>query len=254
MVYPPPVLVRKPTSRAVWIRRLVLVGTLLILVGTWAVANYMKTGEREPLVTAGQERLADETPLDDGGTETALGPIDGPAAEAPPPAAPPATAEPAPAAPAPEPAAAVSEPTPAPAPVQRRSNDSRLANNWHYVPRLGDGPAVIYTRTGGAWDYALSCNTGRAQIEFIAVRTGDPQGFGGQYMRAGSVTARLDATYSRTAGGTISMVLPARHQLFDAVAGQGQAIEAQVVAGAPTVLPVNGDVARLIRQCRGRGA
>ena len=73
-------------------------------------------------------------------------------------------------------------------------------------------------------------------------------------MRAGAVTARLDATYAKTAGGTISMVLPARHQLFDAMTGQGQALEAQVVAGAPATLPVNNDVVRLVRQCRGQGA
>ncbi|TZG29059.1 hypothetical protein [Sphingomonas montanisoli] len=249
MVYPPPTLVRKPTSRAVWIRRLVLVGTLLVLVGTWAVSNFMKSGEREPLVTAGQDRLAEDMAVD-GGTETTLGPIDGQEAALPSPADPAPAPDAAPA----EQAAVAAPPAPEPVATQPRSSDSRLANNWHYVPRLGDGPAAIFTRNGGAWDYALACNTARGQIEFIAVRTGDPQGFGGQYMRAGGVTARMDATYSRTAGGTISMVLPARHQLFDAVAGQGQAIEAQVVAGAPAMLPVNGDVVRLVRQCRGQGA
>ena len=112
MVYPPPTLVRKPASRAVWIRRLVLVGTLLILVGTLAVSNLMKRGEREPLVTSGQDRLVDETPVAGGGTETALGPIDGAATPEPATAAP-ATPAPVPQAP---PAAPPEQQAAAPAP------------------------------------------------------------------------------------------------------------------------------------------
>ena len=48
MTYPPPMLVRASASRAVWIRRIVLVGTLLSVVTLTGTMWLVKSGSLPP--------------------------------------------------------------------------------------------------------------------------------------------------------------------------------------------------------------
>jgi hypothetical protein len=151
----------------------------------------------------------------------------------------------------PAPAAPVEVAAPAAkAPATRSAADARQANRWYYVRRLGDGPAAIYSANGGSWDYAFACTLKSRTIEFIAVSTGDPGGFQGQAMRVGATRLNMDATYSKDHGGTISVKLPAKSAFLDTLMG-GASFEVQLVQGAPATLPVNADVVRVIRDCRG---
>lgn len=130
--------------------------------------------------------------------------------------------------------------------------DGRKANHWHYVPRLGDGPGVIYSRTGRGWDYALACTTATSTIEIIAVGTGSPGSFDRQSITAGKTKLMMDATYSPDGGGTISTRIPARHPFLGALDGSVP-MEIQLHETRKTIVPVDPEVIRLIRQCRGRG-
>jgi len=130
--------------------------------------------------------------------------------------------------------------------------DARRANRWYYVGRLGDGPAAIYSRTGGQWTYALACTPRTRMIEFIAVGTGSPGDFDQQSIDVGKVHLPMDASYSKDGGGTISMTLPASHGFFEALDGSAP-MEIQLVATRKTIVPVGPAVVRLIQECRGRG-
>ncbi len=174
-------------------------------------------------------------------------------------------------APAPQPRAVVAPP-PAPKPVEappapaiavedlaakagaaeQPSVDGRQANRWHYVRRLGDGPGVIYSRTGGGWDFAFACTPATGMIEFISTGTGSPGDFDQQTMAVGNVRLPMDATYSKDGGGMISTKLPATHAFFNALDGS-QPMEVQLLATRKTILPIGPEVVRLIRTCRGRG-
>jgi hypothetical protein len=132
------------------------------------------------------------------------------------------------------------------------SVDARKANQWYYVPRLGDGPGAIYSRTGGQWNYAFACNQAARTIEIIATGTGDPAGFDQQAIDVGKTRLMMDATYARDGGGVISTVLPAKNSFFDALDGSAP-MEIQLVASRKAIVPVGADLVRLIRTCRGRG-
>lgn len=130
--------------------------------------------------------------------------------------------------------------------------DGRKANHWHYVPRLGDGPGVIYSRTGKGWDYAMACTPAASTIEIIAVGTGSPGTFDRQSIGVGKVKLMMDATYSPDGGGTISTRLPASHPFFKALDGSAP-MEIQLYETRKTLIPVDPEVVRLVRQCRDRG-
>jgi hypothetical protein len=133
-----------------------------------------------------------------------------------------------------------------------RPVDGRKANHWHYVPRLGDGPGVIYSRTGKGWDYAMACTPATSTIEIIAVGTGSPGTFDRQSIEVGKVRLMMDATYSPDGGGTISTRLPASHPFFKALDGSAP-MAIQLYETRKTVIPVDPEVVRLVQKCRGRG-
>lgn len=130
--------------------------------------------------------------------------------------------------------------------------DARQPNRWHYVPRLGDGPGVIYSRNGAGWDYALACTPQTKMIEFIAIGTGSPGEFDKQTLTVGAKTLAMDAYYSESGGGTIGMKLPAGDPFFTALDGASP-LEIQLYATRKTIVSVGPDVMRLIRTCRGQG-
>ncbi|MGC6329366.1 hypothetical protein [Rhizorhabdus sp. FW153] len=133
-----------------------------------------------------------------------------------------------------------------------RPVDGRKANHWHYVPRLGDGPGVIYSRTGKGWDYAMACTPATSTIEIIAVGTGSPGTFDRQSIDVGKVRLMMDATYSPDGGGTISTRLPASHPFFKALDGSAP-MAIQLYETRKTIIPVDPEVVRLVQKCRGRG-
>lgn len=226
--YPPPTLVRKRSG--FWRLR-----TLFVLLGLIALAagGYVAT---QSLLTQGPDVPAEPIPL--------------PAAPEAAPAV--ATADmPAEALPDTAAAPAVAVETPADVAVAEKPVDARRPNNWYYVRRLGDGPGVIYSMTGGKWSYALACTAKTKMIEIIAVGTGSPGDFDQQSISVGKVKLMMDATYSADGGGTISTILPASHEFFTALDGSAP-MEIQLHATRKTVVPVGPDVARLVSNCRGR--
>lgn len=130
--------------------------------------------------------------------------------------------------------------------------DARKPNNWYYVRKLADGPGVIYSKTGGQWNYALACTSAARTIEIIAVGTGSPGSFDQQAITVGTTKLMMNATYSQDMGGTISTVLPASDSFFTALDGSAP-MEIQLHADRKTVVPVGPEVVRLVRDCRGRG-
>lgn len=230
--YPPPTLVRKRSGvfrlRTVIILFLALA---LALVG-YAVTLYLQSREApahvEPAV---QEPVVPEPE------------IKAPTADTP------AAALPDTAAPAPTP---VVVETPADTAKVDTPVDARKANSWYYVRRLGDGPGVIYSKSGGQWNYALACNSAAKTIEIIAVGTGSPGSFDQQAIAVGQTRLMMNATYAPDMGGTISTVLPAGHAFFTALDGSAP-MEIQLYADRKTVVPVGPEVVRLVRDCRGRG-
>ncbi|WP_152663931.1 hypothetical protein [Sphingomonas sp. SRS2] len=128
--------------------------------------------------------------------------------------------------------------------------DARQPNRWYYVNALGDGPGVIYSRTGGQWNFAFACTTRTRAIEFIAVGTGAPGDFDKQAIRVGKVKLMMDASYSQDGGGTIISVLPATHAFFNALDGT-KPMEIQLHATRKTIVPIGPAVIRLIKTCRG---
>ncbi|WP_156397124.1 MULTISPECIES: hypothetical protein [unclassified Sphingomonas] len=223
--YPPPTLVRKRSGfrkRAV----MVLVAVVLMAGGygvTWLIQSRQAPQPAERPVPP---------PMARAGTASA----DMPAA-----ALPDAAAKPAVAVETPADGATVDEPV-----------DARRPNRWYYVPRLGDGPGAIYSRTGGQWSYALACTTAAKTIEIIAVGTGSPGDFDRQAITVGKVRLMMDATYSPDGGGTIATTLPSSHAFFNALDGSVP-MQIQLHANRKTVVPVGPEVVRLIRDCRGRG-
>lgn len=131
------------------------------------------------------------------------------------------------------------------------SIDARKPNRWYYVDRLGDGPGAIYSRDGGQWNFAFACDARRRMIEFIAVGTGSPGDFDQQALSVGKIKLLMDATYARDSGGTISMKLPAAHPFLNALDGR-MPMEVQLLPTRKTIVPVDPDVVRLVRACRGR--
>jgi len=139
----------------------------------------------------------------------------------------------------------------APAEATPTAGDLRQANRWYYVRALGDGPGVIYSRTGSAWDYAFACALPARTIEFIAVNTGSPAGFDQQSMQVGATKLMMNASYARDSGGTISTKLPATNAFFDTLTN-GATLEVQLLANRRVMLSIGPEVARMIRDCRGR--
>lgn len=227
MTYPPPSLVAR-RSRASWLRRGVLVATLALLLGTCTVSRLTRgddIGKSDPAAHvpdpfAEPQREARDVP-------------DAPAA----------------AMAGNEAVAAVNVADAAP-PAQPPV-DARQPNRWYYVPRLGDGPGAIFSRTGGGWDYAFACIAATRTIEFIAVNIGDPGGFDQQYMRIGRAKLMMDASYSREGQGTIITRVAATHPFFNAFAGPDPSLELQLLADRKVVIPIGAEVLRLIRDCGG---
>lgn len=216
--YPPPTLVRKRSgSRLRWVILLMA----LVAIGLFAFSQFM--GKSPPPA-----------------------PVEEPVA--PPVAAP----EPAPVeavAPA-EPAMTVENLETAAAPAQA-AVDARQPNHWHYVPKLGDGPGVIYSRNGNGWDYAFACTPQTKVIEFIAIGTGSPGEFDKQSMTVGATKLMMDAYYAPSGGGTIGMKLPAADPFFSALDGTSP-LEIQLYQSRKTIVSVGPDVLRLVRACRGQ--
>ncbi|KRB86361.1 hypothetical protein ASE00_06505 [Sphingomonas sp. Root710] len=150
-----------------------------------------------------------------------------------------------------EPPMTVETPGDGAAPAQP-SPDAREANHWYYVAALGDGPGVIYSRTGGRWNFAFACTLRTRTIEFIAVGTGAPGSFDKQSISVGKVRLMMDASYSPDGGGTITTTLPAAHPFFSALSG-AEAMEVRLYETRKTVVPIGADVARLVKTCRRGG-
>ena len=217
--YPPPTLVRKRSGLRM--RLAVVLATVALAAGGYGVARLFLSG---PKVAPAP-------------SEARPGPVT-------------ASAD-TPAAAMPDAAAAVVVEAPADAPAVDKPVDARRANAWYYVPRLGDGPGAIYSRTGGQWSYALACTSATRTIEIIAIGTGSPGGFDRQAITVGKVKLMMDASYSPDGGGTISTTLPASHAFFDALDGSAP-MTIQLHATREAVVPVGPAVVRLIRDCRGR--
>ncbi len=240
MSYPPPTLTPGP-SRAALIRRIVLVATLCLLLGTCAFSRLMQGRIDKP---AAETVIAStDIAIDKAGDVGVIAPAEAVPAAVAAPAAPPVVTEVTP----PPPAA----PVPAAAPAS--AADARQPNRWYYVPRLGDGPGAIYSRDGGPWSYAFACALPTRTIEFIAVGIGDPGSFDSQYLRVGGTRQMLDAGYSRDGNGTISSRLPAKAALFDQLAGAPRPIEMQLRAEGPLTVPAGAEIARVVRECRAKG-
>ena len=131
-----------------------------------------------------------------------------------------------------------------------KARDARKPNQWYFVGALGDGPAAIYSRDGGPWNFAFACTAKTRRVEFIAVGTGSPGSFDRQVIKVGKVRLMMDATYSKEGGGTISTSLPASHPFFNALTDKAT-MEVQLVSDRKTTIPVGPNVVRLIRACRG---
>jgi hypothetical protein len=238
MSYPPPTLVPK-TSRAAWIRRIVLVATLSLMLGTCVFTRLLHRGGK---IQSASPAVAD-VPIES-------------APEAPVAQAPAPTVQPAPADTANQ-VAAVDGAPPAVQPAQpagavpQPGGDARQPNRWYYVPQIGEGPGVIYSRDGGRWSYAFACSLANRTIEFIAVGVGDPGGFDRQYLKVGGAKLMLDAGYAKDGGGTISAKLPAKHPFFDNFLGSDKSLELQMLPGSQVITPVGPDITRVIRECRG---
>lgn len=229
--YPPPTLVRKRSG--VFRLRTVIILSLalaLALVG-YAATLYLQSKEAPAPVEPDVPVPAPEPE------------VKAPTADTP------AAAMPDTAAPAPAP---VVVETPADTAKVDDPVDARKPNNWYYVRKLADGPGVIYSKTGGQWNYALACTTAARTIEIIAVGTGSPGSFDQQAITVGATKLMMNATYSQDMGGTISTVLPASHAFFTALDGSAP-MEIQLHADRKTVVPVGPEVVRLVRDCRGRG-
>lgn len=225
--YPPPTLVRKKSGffRLRTLAILLVVGALIA--GGYVVTRLLQTREAAPPPAKPAPPQPDAS---------VVAPVDTPAAALPDTAAaPPVTVE-----------------TPADTAKVDKPVDARVANSWYYVPRLGDGPGAIYSKTGGQWSYALACTAKTRMIEIIAVGTGSPGNFEQQAITVGKAKLLMDASYSSDGGGTISATLPAADPFFTALDGSAP-MEIQLVADRKTVVPVGPAVARLVSACRGRG-
>lgn len=229
MSYPPPTLVPR-RSRAALVRRLVVVVTLGLILGTCTLSRLLQGGGSKKAAAAANVAA----PFD---TVPAGSPTDADIPDA-----------------AAEPAANISAVPAAAAVPAQPSPDARQPNRWYYVPQIGDGPGVIYSRSGGGWDYAFACTATTRTLEFIAVNVGDPGTFDKQYLRVGRVRLMMDATYSKDAHGTLSTRLPAKHPFFDAFTGPDRTLELGLVAGRTIMLAVGPEVTRVIRECREGGA
>jgi len=227
--YPPPTLVRKRSGLFRLRTLTILLVGVGLAIGGYAVTRRFQTQEAAPPQAEPARRPAKPAP-------PVVAPVDTPAAALPDTAAaPPVTVE------TPDDAAKVDKPV-----------DARVANSWYYVPRLGDGPGAIYSKTGGQWSYAFACTTRTKMIEIIAVGTGSPGNFEQQAIAVGTAKLLMDASYSPDGGGTISATVPAADPFFSALDGKAP-MEIQLVADRKTVVPVGPAVARLVATCRGRG-
>jgi len=226
--YPPPTLIRKRSGlrrmRAIVV--LLAAGILLII---YALSQYLSDRSAQN----GSGQLAPPVNAE------AAGPRD---ADANPASMPDSAAEPVIAVETPADGAAAAQPSP----------DAREANHWYYVAALGDGPGVIYSRTGGQWNFAFACTLRTRTIEFIAVGTGAPGSFDQQSISVGKVKLMMDASYSQDGGGTITTTLPAAHPFFSALNGSNP-MEVRLYATRKTVVPIGPDVARLVKTCRQGG-
>ncbi|ATE64767.1 hypothetical protein [Rhizorhabdus dicambivorans] len=221
--YPPPTLVRKRTSKG--LRFVLLLAFALLAAAAFMAASRFLQSEPEPAAPPVAEKPVAPAPPTD---------VEAPAGAVPEaPAAPEVVVE------TPEAAVAAAPP----------SIDARQPNQWYYVGRLADGPAAIYSRTGGQWNYAFACNRAAKTIEIIATGIGDPGDFDRQAIQVGATKLAMDASYARDAGGTISTVLPAGDPFFGALDG-ATPMEIQLVANRKAIVPVGPALVRLIRTCR----
>ena len=213
--YPPPTLIRKRSGLR-RVRTMILLLTVALVLVIYAVSQFMAD---EPAPAAPVQTRA--------GSEGAMQPDT--IAQA---------------------AAAMEPPADNAAPVQP-SPDARQPNRWYYVDALGDGPGVIYSRTGGQWNFAFACTAATRIIEFIAVGTGAPGDFDQQSISVGKVKLMMDASYSPDGGGTIITRLPAAHPFFNAFDSKTP-MEVQLHARRMTTVPIGPEVVRLVKTCRGR--
>jgi len=220
--YPPPTLVRKRTSRGRVAILAVAIALVATLVGAWAVGRWVRPEASPPAPTpAAAPVVPAETPPEamPDSAKTPVVTIEAPGADG-------AQAQP--------------------------SVDGRKANQWYYVRRLADGPAAIYSRTGGQWNYAFSCTSRTKTVEFIAVNTGSPGTFDKQSIVVGKVKLMMDASYSTDGGGTISTSLPANHPFFKALDG-ARSMEIQLYETRKAIVPIGPALLRLVRDC-GKGS
>ena len=227
--YPPPTLVRKKSGGKL-VRVLIVLLVAGLLAGIWSITNFIDSKPVPPPVAAPEAEPATVAIPDE---PESAGNADTPAAALPDTA----TTQPVTV----ETAVDIADAAPSP--------DARQPNRWYYVASLGDGPGAIYSRTGGAWNFALACNARAKTIEFIAVGTGTPD-TDKPSIGVGSYKLMMDAVYSKDGGGTISTVLPAKDPFFTALDGSAP-MEIQLLATRKTVVPVGPDVVRLVKTCRG---
>lgn len=226
--YPPPTLIRKRSG----LRRMRAI-ILLFAVGIVLI------------IYALSQLLADDSAQNGSGRSAPPGGLAGAGprdADANPATMPDSAAEPAMTVESPADSAVAAQPSP----------DAREANRWYYVTALGDGPGVIYSRTGGQWNFAFACTLRTRTIEFIAVGTGASGNFDQQSISVGKVKLMMDASYSQDGGGTITTTLPAAHPFFSALSG-AEPMEVRLYATRKTVVPIGPDVARLVKTCRQGG-
>ena len=216
--YPPPTLIRKRSGLR-RVRTMILLLTVALVLLIYAVSQFMadEPAPSAPTVPAQVDAGSEGATLPDRTAQTPAA-VEAPADNAP--------------------------------PVQP-SPDARQPNRWYYVDALGDGPGVIYSRTGGQWNFAFACTAATRIIEFIAVGTGAPGDFDQQSISVGKVKLMMDASYSPDGGGTIITRLPAAHPFFNAFDSKTP-MEVQLHARRMTTVPIGPEVVRLVKTCRGR--
>ena len=135
--------------------------------------------------------------------------------------------------------------TAAPAPAPDFSYSTPLPGTWAYSPAADGGQAVFHDAAGRA-QFTIQCTRSQRRITMSKPATGAaPAIFVWTSSNSRSVPASFDPTLAR-----LSAPLTAFDPLLDAMAFSRGRIAASVSGGPALVMPVTGEVSRVIEDCR----
>lgn len=126
----------------------------------------------------------------------------------------------------------------------------REPDHWYYAAEIGDGPAIVYSRSGGDWDYAFACDSAKHQIEFLVLGADKPPAGAPLILTLASGRLKASPNFIEGGRGALSAIMSASHPFFDALAGSREPLILSLPSGQSVTIQSSPLLGRIVRACR----